>query len=78
MSNMRRITQKSRRRRDQGEQQGPELTGAWRSIGDHTSRGMSSSTVRPYRPYIVQQRLGSGPPTNIDGLSLELKLILLK
>ncbi|PKA58681.1 hypothetical protein AXF42_Ash008968 [Apostasia shenzhenica] len=75
---MRRITQKSRRRRDQGEQQGPEPTGAWRSIDDHTSRGMSSSAVRPYRPYIVQQRIRSSPPIDIDGLSLELKLILLK
>ncbi|PKA52838.1 hypothetical protein AXF42_Ash001819 [Apostasia shenzhenica] len=34
---MRRITPNSRRRRDQDEQQGPELTGAWRSIGDHTA-----------------------------------------
>ncbi|PKA48760.1 hypothetical protein AXF42_Ash018702 [Apostasia shenzhenica] len=34
---MRRITPNSIRRRDRDEQQGPELTCAWRSIGDYTT-----------------------------------------
>ncbi|PKA47639.1 hypothetical protein AXF42_Ash021688 [Apostasia shenzhenica] len=34
---MRRTTPNSKRRRDRNEQQRPDLTGAWRSIGDHTA-----------------------------------------